>query len=161
MEFAIQKSVIYHSNRKKESLAWKVKLTWIYSICVRGIMRSKDSHILDSNLAVHPEKQSQLSPYFIKASLLHSFIMAIKTHEFNPSEEDKPAIYRVNGPKWWIQEGEVWDDNPSWVHQLNQMGPCIVQASIPKPVPPDVTLTINNSIVTCMKKLKALKKKIN
>lgn len=72
-------------------------------------MRSKDCDVLDSNMAVHPENKSQLSPYFINASLLHSFKMAIKTVESNkqgsnmqltPSEEDKPAIYRMNGPKW-------------------------------------------------------------
>jgi len=54
----------------------------------------------------------------------------------------------VNSPKWWVQESYIWNENPGWIHQLDQVGTCIIQCFVPKLVPPDTPLTIYSSIVT-------------
>lgn len=68
----------------------------------------------------------------------------------NPREEKlvKPAIDWMDSPKGRIQESEVRDNNPSGVHQLDQMWTSKVEASISEPIPPYASLTINGPVVS-------------
>jgi len=134
---------------------YRRKLTWINAICIWWTMRSNDCDIMNCNVAVHPEKQFQISlswklHYCITLNTNLSSWSSVNKYGnmINPSLGNKPAIYRVNSPKWWVQESYIRNENPGWIHQLDQMRTCIIQCFVPKLVPPDTPLTIYSSIVT-------------
>lgn len=61
---------------------------------------------------------------------------------------DKPAIYGVDGPKWWVNERKIWDDHSSWVNEFYEMWSSIVENVVVKPIPPNAALAIDSPIAT-------------
>lgn len=126
------------------------RLTGIDPICVWWIRWSKNCDILDEHLAVNPLKISFKSPLAHEAPLEHQCKELTREINQNP-RRDKPAIYRVDGPKRWVDESKIWDNHSFWVHQFYEMRSSIVQSVVVKPLPPNTALAINSPIATWRK----------